>query len=281
MKPRKYLDNEYIKAEDVWVRNFCLDCKPISITNLYSQDDYGLLATNEQSNSFLPHIAEEKIKFKKAIIVSDGYNFNKRHLLLEKFPNDICILAVNRALASWELVGKKSINAYVVNNPYKECLNLLPKNHHYPKCIASLRTNREFVKSYKNDIYAYCPTLDHHFGLEHHEKYFVDDYRSPICAAIALAYQFGVEKLMLMCCDDSFKDKRDFAVQLENNLWTYPQNLKLKSIVDANLYWLGHQTDKEVKIADWSDAGYYANATYINSEKEALDFFIDEDTNAE
>ena len=281
MKPRKYLENEYIKADDVWVRNFCKDCKPVGLTNLYRPDDYGFIASNEQSNSYLANIAEEKIKFKKVIIISDGYNFNKRHLLLEKFPNDICILAVNRALALWGLVGKKSINAYVVNNPYTECLNFVPKNKYYPICIASYRTNRAFIKSYKNNVYAYCPTADHRFGLEHHEKYSIDDYRSPICAAIGLSYQFGVEKLMLMCCDDSFKDKRDFAVQLENNLWTYPQNLKLKNIIDANLYWLGHQTDKEVSIADWSDAGYYANATYINGEKEALDFFIDEETNAE
>jgi hypothetical protein len=121
----------------------------------------------------------------------------------------------------------------------------------------------------------YCPTPESIFGIEHHEKYYIDDYRSPVCAAIGLAYQFGVEKLMLMCCDESFDKERDFAVKLENGLWTYPHHMKSKDIIDGNLYWLTHQKDKEVVAVDFSDGGDYFNAPYINSEKDALHFFND------
>jgi len=77
----------------------------------------------------------------------------------------------------------------------------------------------------------------------------------------------------LMCCDESFSKERDYAVKLKNGLWTYPQHIRSKEIIDANLYWLTHQENKEVKVVDFSDAGDYFNATYINEEKDALNFF--------
>lgn len=224
----------------------------------------------------MPKIADENLRFKKVLIVSDGYNFNIRHQLIEKMPKDVCVLAVNGALRDWKLIGKRSINAYVVNNPYKESLSCLPRHKYYPVCVSSVRTNHSFVKSYKNDVYVYCPTPESSFGTEFTEKYYLDDYRSPVCAAIGLAYQFGVEKLMLMCCDESFDKERDFAVKLPNGLWTYPQHLKSRAIIDANLYWLTHQKEKEVSVVDFSDGGDYLNASYINDEKDALNFFGEE-----
>jgi hypothetical protein len=101
----------------------------------------------------------------------------------------------------------------------------------------------------------------------------IDDYRNPICAAIGLAYRFGVQRLMLVCCDNSFDKPRDAAVQMKNGLWTYEQHLRSHDIIDANLYWLTHQKDAEVKVADWSNGPEYVNATYISSAQEAIDFF--------
>jgi hypothetical protein len=276
MKIKKYQTNEYIQAGGVWVRNFTNESKtPLTVSHLYDHNDYGMIVRNEQVNSTNPKVADELIAFNKVVIVSDGYSFTKRHEIIAQMAPDVCVLAINGALKDWNLAGKKSINAYVVNNPYSECTKFLPKtNGYYPICVSSVRTNYNFTKAYKNDVYVYCPTPDITFGIEYSEKYVIDDYRNPVCAAIGLAYQFGVEKLMLMCCDESFEKKRDYAVQLKNGLWTYPQHIKSKEIIDANLYWLTHQKEKEVMAVDFSDAGDYSNASYINDEKDALRFFI-------
>jgi len=276
MKIKKHFTNEYILGGGIWVRNFTKDNNtPITVSHLYDQKDYGLIVRNEQVNSIRPKIADEGISFSKIVIVSDGYSFAKRHEIITQMPSDVCVLAINGSLKDWKLTGKKSINAYVVNNPYHECSNFLPKqNGYYPICVSSIRTNYNFTQSYKNDVYVYYPTPDESFGAEYSEKYFIDDYRNPVCAAIGLAYQFGVDKLMLMCCDESFEKERDYAVRLENGLWTYPQHIRSKEIIDANLYWLTHQKDKEVNVVDFSDAGDYFNASYINSEMDALNFFV-------
>lgn len=257
------------------MRNFAFDSNtPFCESRLYDQEDYSMIIKNEQVNSERPKIADELLMFEKVLIVSDGYNFSHRHQLIEKIPKDVCVLAVNGALKDWKLTGKRSINAYVVNNPYQECMRFMPKpKGYYPVCVSSVRTNSAFTKAYKNDVYVYCPTPEKSFGLEYSEKYFIDDYRNPVCAAIGLAYQFGVEKLMLMCCDESFKDKRDYAVQLKNGLWTYPQHIRSSEIIDANLYWLTHQKEKEVTVVDFSDGGDYFNASYISEEKDAISFF--------
>jgi hypothetical protein len=275
MNIKKLKNNQYIQGGGVWVRNFTGDNKnPLAVSHLYSREDYEIVTQNEHVNSVRPKISDEILSFQKVVIVSDGYNFQERHQLIEKMPKDVCVLAINGALKDWKLTGKRSINAYVVNNPYKECMRFMPKpKGYYPVCVSSIRTNYNFTKQYKNDIYVYCPTPELTFGTEYAEKYFIDDYRNPVCAAIGLAYQFGVEKLMLMCCDESFKQQRDFAVQLKNGLWTYPQHIRSREIIDANLYWLTHQENKEVSVVDFSDGGDYFNATYINEEKDALSFF--------
>ena len=281
MKIKKSKNNEYIHKGGVWVRNFANGCKaPLAASHLYEHKDYGAIIKNERTNSSKPKISNETAIFKNVIIVSNGYNFANRHLLLEKIPREVCILAINGALKDWKLTGKRAINAYVVNNPYSECMTYMPKsNGYYPVCISSARTNHNFVSSYKNDVYIYNTTPEEIFGMEYNDKYFIDDYRNPVCAAIGLAYQFGVEKLMLMCCDESFNKERDYAVKLNNGLWTYPQHIKSKEIIDANLHWLTHQKDKEVKVVDFSDGGDYFNASYITNEKDAISFFVGEEPN--
>ena len=96
---------------------------------------------------------------------------------------------------------------------------------------------------------------------------FLDDYRNPICAAINLAFHFGVKRLMLMCCDESYSQERPSCVKLHNNLYTYPQHIISQKIIDANLYWLTHQKDKPVEVVNFSHGIEYVNAQYINEEK--------------
>lgn len=279
-------NNQYIRAGNAWVRNFAHACNsPISNSCLYERSDYHIVVRNEEGNKVLPRIADEKLIFSKVVIISDGYDFDNRHKLLAKLPPDVCVLATNGALKHWKLatgLERRAINAYVVNNPYAECLRFLPakSNKYYPVCVASIRTNMQFLKEYLGDTYVYCPTPERIFGLEHSEKYFIDDYRNPICAAIGLAYQMGVEKLMLACCDESFAERRDYAVQLKNGLWTYPQHLRSEAIIDANLHWLTHQEGKEVRVGNWSSGGECVNAEYITSERDVLQFFDDKEEEA-
>jgi hypothetical protein len=223
------------------------------------------------------------------VIISDGYNFRWKHLVLAKMPKDVFIIAVNRAMGNWKLMTpqvpeefRKPINAYVVNNPYQECVSYLPSSEspYYPTCIASTRTNHRFVERYMGNLYVYDPVIENSFGQEMQARWSVDDYRNPVCAAIGLAYRFGVKRLMLVSCDDSFDERRDFAIQLPNGLWTYPQQNRAHEIIDANLYWLTHQEkempeEEEVVVADWSDGLKYANARYISTEQEAMSFFRD------
>ena len=266
------------------MRNFTNGIVPLSLNYMFSKDDYQEVFSNIAKNITYSKISDEAISFDKIVIVSDGFNFKEIHHIIRDFPEDVAVLAVNGALRYWELMSadtsnNKSINGYVVNNPYTECLRYLPKSHmqYYPTCLSSSKTNYEFLNKYQGDVYVYEPSPEDNFGTGKKRKsaYYIDDYRNPVCAAIGLAYQFGVNKLMLLCCDDSFKNERDYAVQLENGLWSYPQHIRCQEITDANLYWLTHQEDVEVNVADYSSGPKCLNALYIKEKEEARRFFED------
>jgi len=278
-------NNEYIRAGDLWVRNFDKNVKPLSLNYMFTKEDYQEVFSNTSRNVKYPQVSDELLIFDKIVIVSDGFNFSKIHHDMQDFPKDVAILTTNGALRFWELMSPKidaenrrSINGYIANNPYKECLRYLPKKdiQYYPTCLASSRTNHEFLNKYKGDVYVYEPSPEDSFGTSRKSGYYIDDYRNPICAAIGLAYQFKVKKLMLMCCDDSFEKERDFAVQLDNGLWSYPQHLRSQEIIDANLYWIKNQEDAIVEVADYSNGSKYVNASYIKCKEEARRFFEDE-----
>ena len=277
--------NEYIYAGDMWVRNFTKKkVQHLDINMLFVRDDFQTLLENENKNSKNPRISDENIVFRKIVIVCDGHDFATRHKIIQKLPKDVAVLAVNGAMKHWTLMSSKidrdqrrSINGYIINNPYSEAKSYLPGKdaRYFPTCVASERTNYQFIEGYAGDVYTYEPASSKLFGRNKGEKYKIDDYRNPICAAIGLSYQFGVRKLMLMCCDDSFEHERDFAVQLDNGLWTYPHHLKSQEVIDANLYWLTHQEGVEVDVCDYSSGREYVNATYINDEDGAIKFFVD------
>ena len=276
--------NEYIRAGDVWVRNFAKrKVPPLSLDQMFDKKDYQIVMQNENKNTKHSKISDEDISFRKIVIVSDGFDFSNKQHIIQKFPQDVAVLAVNGALRHWQLMSSKyedrrSINAYIINNPYSECTRYLPSKdmRYYPTCLASTRTNYEFLERYGGDVYTFETAHNISFGKDNSEKYKIDDYRNPICAAVGLAYQFGVRKLMLLCCDDSFEKERDYAVQLDNDLWTYPQQLRSQDIIDANLYWLTHQEDVQVEVVDCSSGREYVNAIYIKDEEGAIQFFEDE-----
>ncbi len=279
IKKDKITKNEYIFAGGVWVRNFTkYNSQYISINNMVDKKDYEIVLKNETSNrsNNFSKIEEENFHFPNVVILSDGYDFEERHKILKKIPSNVAIFAVNRSLAKWQLfeAPPRFINFYIVNNPYDECMKFFPRKHRYfPSCISSLKTNVDFLNRYMGHIFTYEPTREKNFGKPSNARFYIDDYRNPICAAIGLAYRFGVQKLMLFCCDDSFKDERAGATLLENGLWSYPQQIRSQEIIDANLHWLKNQEDLEIQISNHSSGINYLNAQYIHDEEDIVNFF--------
>jgi hypothetical protein len=284
MRIKKVNKNEYIRAGNMWVRNFTKgNAKPISINSLCTHDRE-LLIQNEMANVKRPDaysIEEEKFEFPFVVLISDGYGFEIKQHILSHLPKEVAVFAVNRALDKWELLKestrpdlRKSINFYITNNPYSECVSYLPKGNYYPSCIASTRTNPEFVNKYHGNKFLYRPTTERNYSGNTNEGIFgnIDDYRNPVCAAISLASKMKVRRLLLFCCDDSFKDERPGAEQLENELWQYPQQKISHQIIDASLYWLTNQKDYPVKTGNFSSGETYVNAPYIQPDK-ITDFF--------
>lgn len=265
--------NQYLLTEQShWVRNFTKPIVPfLDINNTISPDDYFVFLKNEVQNGMRRYtwIDSEKIYHPRIIIVSDGFEFSKRHKMLADLPKDVVIIGVNRSLVKWD-VPSRSMNYYVVNNPYSECMKYLPKgNRTLPKCIASARTNFEFLENYRGTKYRYYPVNEAKYATlgAKETSWQVDDYRNPICAAIGLAYRFGVEQLLLLCCDDVLKEERPGATKLDNGLWIYPQQEIATGLIDGNLHWLQSQPHTEVCVKNCSDGLLLKNASYINEEK--------------
>lgn len=275
--------NQYILTKhNMWVRDFSKsNVNYCDINTTINSSDYFNFVQNELQNSLQRYqwIDSENLYYEKAIIVNDGYDFKNKQKVLASLPKDVMILAVNGALNKWE-IKERSPNYYLINNPYEECMKYLPKKSNFlPKCIASNRTNYKFLRNYKGLKYRYYPVNESSYntlGMKE-VQWQIDDYRNPICAAIGLAYQFGVDKLVLFCCDDSFESGREGAMKLENNLWTYPQQEIAQEIIDCNLHWLKNQPYKSTEIHDCSSGFAYQNASRIE-ETEIINFF--KDTNA-
>ena len=287
MRIKKTKKNEYVYASGLWVRNFAKEGSlAVNHNRITSREDQAMLTSNEKQNERLSiaNISDENVEFPKVVIISDGHNFEERHRLISKFPGDVSVIAVNGALKKWSMSDRskpeefRTLNVYLVNNPYPECMKYMPKKgcRYFPTCVASSRTYPGFLKQYQGNLYLYDPSPEAEFGFEKKNKYFLDDYRNPICAAICLAYRFSAKKVLLLCCDDAFEDQREAALQLENGLWTYPQQKLAEKIIDANLFWLKN-SDEDVAITNYSDGANYANAVYINSDEEAIQFFKDEE----
>jgi hypothetical protein len=266
--------NEYLLTEaSIWVRNFTKEISPIDINAVTERKDYNIIVENEIKNNSLDlsEIDTDKIKYSKAVIISDGYDFDRRQQLLLNLPNDVIIIATNRTLVKWKI--NKKIDYFVVNNPYKECLLQMPKHKYYPSCVASSRTYHDFLKEYDRRggvIHKYASVREETFSPALNNIICsLDDYRNPICASISLAYKFGVNKLLLFCCDNAFAESRPTAEQLYNGKWIYPQQRMSHAIVEGMFYWY---LKEKAQIRDYSSGPEYKEVSYI-SEDEIVEFF--------
>ena len=275
--------NEYINANNMWVRNFTKKkILPVDINNTTQPKDQKPLLLNEFINTKEKriNISNRRVYHPHIIIASDGLGFEEKQHIISEIPT-AAVLGVTRTLKKWKLMNadwpenKRREMYYVVNNPYIECMSYFPKHTYFPNCIASLKTYPDFLSKYSGPVYHYTPTPEqnYHVNNTRQVEYTIDDYRNPICAAIGLAYQFGVRKLALFCCDDAFSDERPAAIKTEKETWIYPQHLISHSLIDTNLYWLKSQEEIDVEIVDHSSGPYYTNAVYIETVEELVDFF--------
>jgi hypothetical protein len=262
--------NEYFITEDgIFVRNLCKEDVPsIDINKLILEKDCKLFLENAifQKKLGINDFQFSANRCEDIVVVSDGYDFDKKQSVLEKLPRKVRILAVNGALKKWKC--RRNINWYIVNNPYTECKRFLIDSK--VPCVAATRTSSEFIKKYKGQVYTYYPTPNCQFtDIRNESHIFIDDYRNPVCAAIGIAHRMGGKRIMLFCCDDSFADERAAAEKLENGLWAYPQHIISYHIIDAIGHWL---KEKEISIMNHSSGIKYINIPYIGQES-LLNFF--------
>lgn len=274
IKKVKKTKNQYLHTNGFWVRDFTNpEAIPVDLNHTFNSDELSMVVENEAFNSIKHNarIGSTPLKFEQIVIISDGFAFNQKQEELTKLPSNVAILATNKSLLLYNHFKKKPINLYVVNNPYDTCIGNLPvKTNFYPSCIMSYKTNQSFVTQYKNGNKLFYETTPVNTVTARKDIIAIDDYRNPICAAIALSYHFNVKKLLLFCTDKSFADKREASVKLDNGLYTYEQNLVADSIIDAQLYWL---KTKGIEIGNYSMGKGYINSTYIQTESEMLNFF--------
>lgn len=266
---KRQKNNEYLLVNGLWVRNFANNVAPRDLNNLTTRTDHRTFIDNELAlrTMNIPVIGSESLIHRDCIIVSDGHRFDEMKHLLSDLPEKVCVIGVNRSLAKWQTTDEKllrrKMNYYVVNNPYEECMRFMPQHGYRPKLIVSSRTNPSFVKRYGGIVYKYPPVGDDTFTGEVAKYYQIDDYRNPICAAVGLAYRFGVRRLLLFCCDDVFATERPAAEQLSNGLWMYPQHKISHDLISGNMYWLTQQQDIKVTVGDCSEGPIYDNVPYI------------------
>lgn len=267
---RKLNNQKYINASGIWVRDFTkFSNNYYDINNLIKKEDYSLLLDNEINNNKVQELDLKRYRFKKIVIISDGFNFKINFEKLKDLPDDVAIIGVNGVLQHWNF--KKPINFYVINNPYKEAMSFLPrKNKYYPSCIISNRTNKDFISNYHGMCFKYCPPPQKNFGsIRTGQTFYIDDYRNSICASIALSYHFGVEKLLLFCCDEMYNELKDGTSKI-GDYYMFPQQRLAHEIIDANLYWLINKEENPIKTGYFGDTDY-VNAQYIENIREYFD----------
>ena len=274
IKNHRNKNDYYYAGNGLWVRNFMKkSAAPIDINNLIPEADMMTMLNNESNNhnKMLQRIDTETISHDKIAIIADGYKFTEKHKLLEILPSDVVVIGIGETLARWE--SSRKMQYYIVNNPFDDCLHLLPKQQKvFPKCIASMRTNPGFVEKFNGIVYSYSPTPTTTFsGQKPEADYLIDDYRNPICAAVGVAYRFSVQKLLLICCDDVYKEHRPATEKLNNGLWMYPQQKVAHDLIDGNLYWL---KTANIKLGYCSEGPEYKNAGYI-AEGDIAKFFAE------
>lgn len=268
--------NDYLLSKyGYWVRDFTKPViKPCDINDMMAtNEDVRIIIENEFRNSLKKYqILEDDKIHENIVIIGDGYKFNESLKLIESLPPDVTIIGVNGAFAKWNI--DRRLNYYVVNNPYQECVYYYPQIiKMWPRCIASTRTNPNFLEVYRGVLYLYSPVNSEAYsGVDNQNTFYIDDYRNPVCAAINLSYKFNVKNLMLMSTLEMYEVERPGCDQVKNNLWIYPQQKTAQDLINTNLYWL-----KKAKInIGYTDSNPdHEFATYISIDN-LKRFFNDE-----
>lgn len=262
----------YLTPQNLWVRNFCLEQVPfVDINKTIKSEDHFVFLENEVRNSQNKYvwIDTEDFNMTNVVIVSDGYGYEKKQQLLAKLPKDVTIMAVNGALAKWN-IPTRIPSWYIVNNPYEECMRFFPRRLRIlPKVVASVRTNHNFMTLYRGQKYRYYPVNEKQYASlgQKDVSWQVDDYRNPICAAIHIAVKYGALKILLFCCDNSFELERPGAEKLNNGLYQYPQQNIVNGLIDGQFFWLKSHPYFDYELGNCSSGKDYEFAEYISEEK--------------
>jgi hypothetical protein len=270
MLPRikKIKNSEFVKTTnyDYWVKDFTKNGSSIDINSTITEQEYFVFLENELKNNFQRYnwFDPSEFYYRSAIIISDGFDFNEIHKILRR-KKDVCILGVNNVLNKWRNEECEP-NFYVVNNPYEDCLKFLPKKRNLPRCIASNRTNSQFLDRYGGMIYRYSSASEEkvNFNKTSDASFQVEDYRNPVCAAINISFKIGCENILLLCNDNSFPENRPGSVLLDNNFYCYPQQNFATEIIDSCFYWLKKNKNN---IFYNSKSKKMESAVYIESDK--------------
>jgi hypothetical protein len=258
--------NEYLKIGNYWIRNFGGDSvKPVDLNKLHAESEIQLIIDNEINNSKLRHpvIDPETINGRDVLIVSDGYGF-ENHKLFDKVRNDVCIIAVNHAARFWE--SARFPNFLLINNPTDGAMSCLPTRA-FPRLLASRRTYTKFLQSYNNIIYFYDPVPQEEYSspIFKENQTMVDDYRNPVCAAIALAHKYRLGNIYLASCSSAYTESRFGTNEIEDGLHQYPQQKLGDDIIDANLFWYKF-SNKYSKIYHTGIENSYQFSTYLQTD---------------
>jgi len=232
-------NNEYFKIEDIWVRNFLKKkAIPLDLNRFFKEEEIKLIIDNEIKNSKmnLTNLYQENFNYEKAIIISDGYGFEKHIDLIESLPPRTCLITVNLAAKLWN--AKVLPTFMLISNPDYSCKSQMPIRV-FPRLLASRRTNNDFLSNYKNLVYLYDVVPDEWYQSPNSKAsdLFIDEYRNPICAALGLCNYFGVNKIFLGYCADAYTEERAGTVKIQDGFYNYPQQNLANKIIDASLLW--------------------------------------------
>lgn len=271
--------NRYLLTpQGMWVRDFTRPAPYVDINALTTAGDYEALIRNHLANVAVPgavHFDPQVRRARSVVVVSDGHGFADKVSLLGKVPNNVAVIGIGRTLAKWS--APRPMDFYVVNNPYPSCLSYLTdRKGGRPVCLASVRTNPEFVRRYGGRVELYLPVPEAGFSSRAvGGRTQVDDYRNPLCAALGLAHLMGADRILLLCCDETFADDRPGAERLPSGLHMYPQHRITHGLVGGFAHWFRRQDGRSVLIGDHSAGPKYDEIPYI-PEEEVDAFFLQE-----
>ena len=272
VKIKKKYNNEYtLTPTNIWVRNYEKNITPYNLNQLYNENESKAFIENEISL-----IQNKAIQFninslpfgKKILIVSDGYNWVDLKGVLPDIPNDVIIIGVNGSLKSWPMRDDqrpvKKMDYYLISHPFDNAVKYLPKHLYRPRCLTSVRTNKNFSSKYKGDLLFYHFSPNGQVGRKIKPLFYLDDYLNPICDVLQLALKRRATHIGFLGCDDAFEGKKETAICLEGNIWSYPQHKIVNDIINHLVQWTGEIDGYNPKLfscSKWFDYSMVKKST--------------------